>query len=195
MLHARRREPGRPRRVRAEGDVPAILYGRDVAPTPVRVSGTELARLAAAGHLHGLIDLVLEGEERPLAVLVREVQRDPVKGHILHVDFFRVALDEPIDVTVPIVVTGAEEVERRGGIIQHQLHELEVTCLPDRVPEAITVDVSRLGVGDALTVAEITPPPGVTITSDPDAVVLVVLEPRAGAEEEAGEAAADAAEA
>lgn len=192
-LKARRREAGHPRRVRAEGDVPGILYGGGLEPVPVRVSRTELQRLAATGQLHGLVDLVLEGEAKPLPVLVREVQREPVKGEVLHVDFFRVAPDRPVEVTVPVHLVGVEAVEERGGIVQHQLHQLEITCLPRDVPEAITVDVGGLGVGDSLTVGEIAPPPGVRIRHAPDEVVAVVVEaPAAEAAQGEGEASTGA---
>jgi len=88
-------------------------------------------------------------------------------------------------VTVPIHVVGIEAVEQRGGVVQHQLHELEVSCLPRDVPDTITVDVSGLQIGDALKVADLVPPAGVRILEDPDEVVLVVVETRAAAEETA----------
>lgn len=112
------------------------------------------------------------------------MQVHPISGNLLHVDFHRISLKDKVHAFVPVVVIGEEAVEARGGIIQHQIRQVEVECLPTDIPERVTVDISTLNVGDHINVSDLKFPANVTPLEDGDAVVLTIVAPR-HAEEEA----------
>jgi large subunit ribosomal protein L25 len=199
------------RAVRAAGLVPAVIYGHRVDPVSVSLPRREFQRAFHKVGKTQLLDLQIGGEPSPRKVLVREVQYDPRRGDMLHVDFYQVNLKEKITADVPVVVVGeSPAVQRRDGELQHSLHSLKVTCLPADIPEHIEVDVSGLeNVDDSIRIAQLTVPSGVEVLGDPDEVVVkvahlrvqeeeapVVAEGEEGAEGEAveGEAAAGEAE-
>ena len=183
MLKAEPREPGRPRATRREGFVPAILYGGNGGNVALRVRRSDVIRLLGQHGGRGLLQLDVDG--KPQTVVIKEIQRDPVKGDVLHIDFYRVSMTEKVETTVPLRFEGEEAVAARGAVLQAQLREVEIACLPADLPEEIVVDVSTLEPGHALTVGQLQPPPGVEIRSDPEQVVATVVMPRAA--EEAGE--------
>lgn len=171
------REPGRPGRERRAGYVPAVVYGRGRASEAIRVAEKDLREFLAAGGHHHVVTLTAPGGS--FAAVVKEIQHDPVRGRVLHVDFQAVSLDTRIRARVPVVIHGEAQVEKAGAVVQHQLHELEVECLPADLPEEIDVDVRALAPGEAVHVRDLTPPPGVEILEDEDAVVASVVIPRA----------------
>ncbi len=179
-LKAERRQgagKGAARRLRAAGRVPAILYGHGVEPTPLSVDERELYHLLhAGGGTSVLVDLVLDGTEH--LALAREVQRDHIRGRYLHVDFFAVRRDVDVRVSVPVRLVGEAPGVKQGGLLEHHLWELQVHCRPDRVPEAVEADVSRLQIGDALRVGDVAPPEGVTILTDPEEAIVSVVTPQ-----------------
>jgi len=123
-------------------------------------------------------------------VLIKELQRDPVQRNLLHADFYAVDLTKEIEVKVPLHLTGSAAGLMNGGIVDHQLREIEISCLPTAIPESFTLDVSALDVGDSLHVRDIVLPEGVTLVSDPDLGVVSVVIPAKAEEEVAAEAAA-----
>ncbi len=188
------------RKLRAAGRVPGILYGRGVEPIPLSVDAKDLYHVLHEGGANVLLDLVVDGE--PHLALAREVQRDHIRDRYVHVDFLAVSRTERITVTVPIQVVGESVGVKAGGVLEHHLWEVQAECLPGDVPDAIEADVSALGVGDSLKVADLVPPAGVTILSPPEELVLAVVPPQArevaaapteAAEAPAAEAAAEAA--
>ncbi|MBE3589737.1 MAG: 50S ribosomal protein L25 [Firmicutes bacterium] len=182
------RVPGHPNRDRREGYVPAVVYAHGQPAEAVRVPEKRLREVFGAGGEHHVIRLVEEGGPARAAI-VKEVQRDPVHGKVLHVDFQAVSLTERIRAEVPVVVVGEEALEKAGWILQHQLHAVEVECLPGDLPDHIEVDVSGRHPGEAVHVRDMAVPPGVTVLEDEDAVVAAVLAPRTAEEpEEGGEA-------
>ncbi|MGE5591756.1 MAG: 50S ribosomal protein L25 [Bacillota bacterium] len=193
MLKAAAREAGKgaAHRARHEGSVPAVLYGHGVkGGTPIAVPGKELLRLVQTGGSRHLVELTVGSKKH--RVMIKEIQHDAVTGQPIHVDFYAVSLKEKIHATVPVVVSGAEAVSKAGGIIEHQLHEVEVECLPADLPDALQVDIAKLGPGAHVSVGDITPPKGVKILNDADEVVLSIDRPRT--EEEVPAAAAAKAE-
>lgn len=188
---------GAGRRLRREGKVPGIIYGKKVDSVPVQVSASALQRLLQSGGSGGLIR-VSYGDTSQV-VLVKDVQADPVLGTPVHVDFHAVALDQDVQVDVPLVVVGDEQRTSDGGILAQNLRELPISCLPTDIPESITVDVSGLAAGDSLTVGDIELPEGVKLNIEEDETVLSIVLPRAEATEEeaddAEEAGAEASEA
>ncbi|MBX6395072.1 MAG: 50S ribosomal protein L25 [Alicyclobacillaceae bacterium] len=177
-------------RLRGQGRIPGIVYGKGRQPTPVSVEEKRLTRLQT-GKGVTLVDIEVPGQGRFPAVL-QEVQRDPVTQKILHVDFHVVSLDEPVDVEVPVIVVGLEEVEKRGLVVQLQLRQIEVRCLPTRIPEHLTVDITGAQDGDVVRAGDVTLPEGAVLLSDADEVLLNVTE--SGAEAGEGELPTEAQE-
>lgn len=195
-LTAEKRE-ARPRstvtRLRRKGRIPGVLYGKNRDTRLLHVDQGEFIRLMQQGGSSAVLQLQLEGETQ--AVIVQEVQRDPVKDQVLHVDFKSIRMDEPVEKEVPLILEGESPGVKAGGVLQQQLRYAEIRCLPGQLPGEIPVDVSNLEIGDALTLAQIPLPEGVELLSEPDQVVVSVLEPQSGAEEEAeGEEAEETAE-
>lgn len=136
---------------------------------------------------NALYDIELPGSEKATARIV-DVQRDPLTGRLLHVDFAPVNMTERIEVTVPVVVSGEAPGAKEGGVLQQVLYEVQVESLPGNIPQELEIDVSNLGMGENLTLGEIELPEGVTLVSDPEEVVVTVTTPTEITEEEAAEA-------
>lgn len=193
-----RRESGKgaARSLRRQGKVPGIVYGRGKENLGVQVDALQLQKLLQSAGSSGLIDLKVDGEAR--VVLVKDVQVDPVMGQPLHVDFHAVSLDQEVLVTVPIHLVGEEARESDGGIVSLALREVAVYCLPASIPERIDVDVSKLAVGDSVTIGDVQFPEGVRPQIDAKETVVSVMLPAAEPEpqpEEAGPEADEQAEA
>ena len=173
---------GAARSLRREGKVPGVVYGRGLESVPVTVEAGELMRLVQSVSIENtLVDLSVDGEdggdEDSYQVLIREIQRHPFKQEFVHVDFFRIAMDEKIHVDVPLSLTGVPVgVKDKGGVLEHMLRELEVYCLPGNIPERVEIDVSELDIGDSIHVSEIDLP-DVEVLTDPDRSVVAVLAP------------------
>jgi large subunit ribosomal protein L25 len=167
---------GPARRLRATGRVPATLYGHGVEPTSISVSAQDLLHLfhQTAG-ASVLVDLKLDGQE--LLTIVREVQRDHIHNRFIHVDFMAVRRDEKIVVNVELHETGDSAGVHAGGVIEHHLREVELRCLPANVPERLDFDITNLQLGESVRVGDLVPPEGVEILTDPDTMVLAVVEP------------------
>ena len=183
------------RRLRQQGAVPGIVYGRDMEPLPVSVNQRELVRLlhSKKGE-HALVTLRLEdGKPWEKPALVHAIQHDPVSGHVVHVDFHAILLTEQVKVKVPVVLKGEPVgVKQEGGILEHFLREVEVECLPTEIPTGVEFDLSALKIGDTVHVRELVPPKGAKILSDSEGVIASVQKPKE--EKPAEEAAAPAAE-
>ena len=169
---------GAVKKIKAHGFVPGVIYGAKDAPQSLQLSEREVSTLLS--HAAGesvLVEVDIEGAGTKTA-LIQEVQHHPVTGRILHVDLHAVAMDEAITVEVTIESTGEPVgVRTGGGVLQHNLRVLEIECLPGNLPEAITVDVSGLAVGQSLHVRDLTLPAGVTTLNDPDLTVFAVSAP------------------
>lgn len=178
--------------------IPGIVYGKGKEPFYITLEGKTVNRLFSHSGSGGLFSLEIEGEAQPVMALVREVQRHPVSRSITHLDFLAVSMTEKITSLVPIQVVGEEEVVKQGGILQLGAKEVEVSCLPADLPEAIRCDVSQLQVGEKITIADLEVLPTVEKVSDPDTVVAIALgshrasadEPSEVSEESQGEAEA-----
>jgi large subunit ribosomal protein L25 len=187
-------------RLRATGRVPAVLYGAGVDPTPIHVSALDLLHVFhAMGQASVLVDLKLDGRE--YLTIAREIQRDLIRNRFIHVDFMAVRRDEKITVNIELHEVGEAVGVKAGGVIEHHLREVEVECLPANVPQRIDYDITSLKIGDSVRVGGLVPPEGVEFLTDPDTMVLAVVEPAvmdteldlAVAGEEAPEEAAEAA--
>jgi len=157
---ARRADVGKgvARKLRAGGRVPAVYYGRGEDSIPLTVSLKELESVIhSAEGSNVIVDLKVSGDKaKDRKALIREIQRDPVAGLILHLDLQHISLTERITVEVPIVLVGTPiGVKDAGGILEHLLREVEVECLPTEIPSKLEVDVSGLAIGDSLHVSDI----------------------------------------
>jgi len=181
------------RRLRRSGVVPGVLYGAGREALAVEIGARELRHLLTEEAT--VLEVELEGDRSP--AVIKEVQRDPVKGDPIHIDLMRVQLDRPIHAVVPLELVGGEEAPgvKEGGILEQIIREVTVEGLPTAIPAALEVDVSKLGIGDNLTVADLIAPAGVKVlTETPDAIVATITPPRlpggggggAAAEGEAG---------
>ena len=167
------------RRLRSKGLIPGVVYGARKEPIPVAVSPKEIASiLRSASGENTLFDLELGGKRR--RVILKEFQLEPVKGQLLHADFYEVALDKAIEVKVHVELTGTPVgVKLQGGIVDFVSRELTVECLPTDIPAKIVVDISALELGKHVRVSEIQAPPKVKIVTDPEVVIAHVVAPRA----------------
>jgi large subunit ribosomal protein L25 len=174
------------RRLRREGFVPGVLYGRQEAASFV-VAERELRRvLTGAGGLHTILDIAIDGGRTQPAIL-KDYQQDPVKGKLLHIDLQEVRLDEPITASVSLTLVGGEDAPgvREGGVLSQVSRELSVSALPMEVPDHIDVDVSTMEIGGTMRVADLPPVEGVTFLDDPDeTVVATITAPTREVEEE-----------
>ncbi len=165
--------------IKKQGLVPAVVYGGKETPQPLALNAREVRSLLAhATSEHFLVDLEIDGAGSRLA-LIQEVQHDPIKGDVLHVDFHTVKADEKLHSEVPVEAVGeAAGVKNFGGILEIAMHAIEIECLPKDLPEMIRLDVSALNVGDAIHVKDIQLPEGVTTRLDEDLTVIRVAAPK-----------------
>jgi large subunit ribosomal protein L25 len=180
------------RKLRARGRIPGVCYGAGVQTRAISLDPKLLEkalRTSSAG-VNTLFGVQGGGEFDGKSVLVKELQRDPVAGALLHADFYAVDLTKEIEVAVPLHLTGSAAGLMNGGIVDHQLREIQIACLPTAIPESFTLDVSALDIGDSLHVRDIVLPAGVTLVSSPDLSVVSVVIPAKAEEEVTAEAAA-----
>lgn len=179
-LQVSRREPDgsrAARRLRRSGRVPGVLYGGDGASESFDVDARELRiALAASG---AVMDLSIDGA-KATPVVVKDAQRDPVRGDTVHIDLLRVRLDTAITAVVTLELSGAEDAPgvKRAGVLEHVTREVNVEALPTALPESIVYDVSAMEIGDTVTLGSVTPPEGVTLLDDPETVVATLSPPR-----------------
>jgi len=182
------------RRLRLAGKVPGVLYGHGIDPIDVAVGTRELrTALTSDSGLNALISLDVDGTKH--LAMARQLQRHPVRRSIDHVDFVVVRRDEVVSVEVPIHLVGeALEVERADGLVEQSLHSLVVHAKPGDIPNAIEVDIAELSIGEAIRVSDLKLPPGATTDVDPEEIVVAGQATRMGAETDAEEEAAAAAD-
>ena len=171
---------GAVRKLRAAGRIPAILYGQGKESVPLTIDPRALEKVLRAGGANALLDLTVEGRPElgsPVA-LVKELQRHPIRGTIVHADLYQVDLTRTVEVEVPVHLVGKAKGLDFGGILEHSLREIALECLPRSIPASIEVDVSNMEVGDVIHVRDLVLPPGVSLVSDPDLGVVHVALPR-----------------
>ncbi|MHB1033119.1 MAG: 50S ribosomal protein L25 [Pirellulales bacterium] len=175
------------RRLRKAGFVPAILYGHGQTPVGLSVAADDIA--AAVRHGIRLVDLQGAVQEK---AFLRELQWDPFGTHVVHIDFTRVAEGEKVQVHVAIELRGQAPGVKDGGVVEHQLHEIEIECLATAIPEKLQVNINHLNLNDVLTVAKLDVPAGVTLLAEPETIVVQCVLP--AVEEELVSAEAGAGE-
>jgi len=173
---------GKGRQVRNNKQVPAVLYGRNLEPVNLAVPESEINHFINHGSANALIDLAV-GQDA-YTVMIKDLQRNRIKGDILHIDFYAVDLSQKLTASVPIHLIGEAEGVKAGGVLQHQTREVEVKCLPTAIPQGLDLDISLMGIGDTKTIADLTVAGDVEILTPPEEVIVSVLAPRLAEEEE-----------
>jgi large subunit ribosomal protein L25 len=184
------------RKLRAAGQIPAVIYGHNRQPLPLELNAHELALLLEKNPYQStVIELAFDGGTA--RTLIREIQRHPFKKQILHVDFQELVAGEKVSVEVPIQFSGTPDgVKNGGGVLDQIMHELEISVDPSNIPHHITVDVSALTIGHSIHAGDVPLPEGVELLTDADATLCVCAAPKVEAEPTPveGEAEASAAE-
>ncbi len=168
------------KRLRREGWVPGVMYGRDFESVPLKFDKYDLRHVLSQVGGSQLVNIKVDNADEPEFALLREVQRDVITGDLLHVDFYRVMMTEAITTEIPLLTVGKSPVaEQKEGILLHGVAEIEVECLPGDLVDAIEVDLSELTeVGQAILVDDLAVPSGINVLTDPDEMIsrLVPLE-------------------
>ena len=178
-LQAEKREvsgKGGARKLRSTGRVPAIIYGNKVPETlHIAIDSKVLIHTVRPHEAHNfIVDLKVDKKVYP--TIIAEVQQDPVTEEPLHVDFYRISMDKPIHTTIPIILSGSSPGVKEGGMLEHTLREINISCLPGNLPDLIEVDVSNLNLDESIHVSDLAAPTGVEfLTEVHDTVVHLSL--------------------
>jgi large subunit ribosomal protein L25 len=175
---------GPARALRREGHVPAVLYGPSTEPQMLSVSAYDLDMTLKKGNIsRAILSLAIDDQPSRIA-MVKELQQHPVTGDVLHLDLYEIDMARKIKVNVPISTTGKSKGIELGGMLQIIRRELEVLCLPNAIPETITIDITDLDIGDSVHVEDITFEGDVEIPHEVNYTVLTITTTKAEAEEE-----------
>jgi len=178
-----REEVGKTRvkKLRRASFIPAVLYGKNKKAVSLMIPKKNLNALLRGSRLeNAIVKLKINAAEKisEAHTLVKDIQLDPVEDTILHIDFNEISLTDTIKIKVPLVPKGdAIGVKQDGGSLEHLLWELDIECLPTKIPKEVTVDVANLKIGDGIHVKDIVPPEGIKILLDPDILVFSVSAP------------------
>ena len=169
---------GPARRARASGLVPGVLYGPQLDPVPLYVESKELHRvLATEAGLNVLINLQVDSKTKYLTI-IKELQKNPIRGDLLHADFVKIDRDVKLQADVPVHLIGESHGVKEGGVVEHHLWELKVEALPTDVPPAIEVDITPLGIGEHVRVSDIPTMKGVEVLTPIEEIIVSVVEPQ-----------------
>src|ERR687884_1465633 len=164
------------RRLRRQGLIPGVLYGKGKGAHAICIAERELRRvLTGPGGLHAILDVVLEGKKTTHASILKDYQQDPLRGHIAHVDLQEVRLDQPIQATVAVQLIGEPVGTKEGGVLSQVDREITVEALPLEIPEHLELDVSGMAIGDTLRLADLPVSEGVKFLDDPEETVLATV--------------------
>jgi large subunit ribosomal protein L25 len=188
---------GAARKLRREGLTPAVLYAKSYSVPLTLVKKDILKILRSEAAEHSLINLRVnsDGAQKDHITIVKDYQLEPVKNHLLHVDFMEVSMDKLIEVTVPIHIVKEPMGIKKGGILEFKIREVEVECMPSQIPGNIEVDASSVDIGGAFYIEDLILPEGIKVLADPKVAVLSVSAKAAEEKEEREEEAAEETEA
>lgn len=183
------------RRLRTDGHIPGVLYGRGMEPISVAVERRDL-RVALSGPAGSNTVLALEVDGKSYPAVVREMQRHPIKRTVSHIDFLQVNMNEEITVSVAVRIEGeSKAVQAVGGLVDPAVDSVEVSCTPNNMPSEFVVDITNMQPGDTIRLSDLVMPAGVTALGDPEMPVVTVLITQGGDREDTPAAAeGDAAE-
>lgn len=169
--------------LRREGSIPGILYGAKTTPAMLSVDAHKLEQIVKKGNINQLLLNLTIKDANILgkSAMIKELQRHPITHEFLHVDFYEVAMDKKIRISIPITTVGKSKGVELGGILQIIRREIDVFCYPNQIPETLTVDISELDIGDSIHIEEIPLPKGIEIPADVNFTVITVLSQKAEA--------------
>ncbi|WP_203289320.1 50S ribosomal protein L25/general stress protein Ctc [Metabacillus sp. cB07] len=173
------------RKVREEGQVPAVIYGKTTEPKSISLDSIELIKTLRDEGRNAIIKLDLDGKSH--SVMLYEMQTDPLKNEITHADFYVVNMKEDVEVDVPITLTGDAQGVKDGGVLQQPLYQASITAKPGEIPQTIEVDISELGVNDTLTIGDVKISGKYSFNHEKDEVVASILPPQQEEEIDSGE--------
>lgn len=180
------------RQFRNKGLIPGIVYSRGEENIAIKANELDLRSIVFTSESH-IINLQIEGENKPVNCVLKDTQFDPISGRIIHFDLLGIKEDEKINIEVSVLLKGNAPGVKEGGLLQHVLHKLQVECLPKYIPSHIEVDISNLNIGDSVKVADIKLE-GIEILNDENAAIVAVVPPTVVQEETAAAATETAAE-
>lgn len=164
------------RRLRAEGLVPGIVYGKGMDAVPVTINPKELtAATAGEGGRNALLTVACEGALNGSVVIVADLYADALKRNVRHVDLHKISMTDKLHVAVQVNLIGTAAGVREGGLLDFAMHTIDVECLPQAIPEHIDVDVTALTIGHSIHLGDLQVPPGVKVLGDPKAAVVAIL--------------------
>ena len=165
------------RKLRAQGKVPAVVYGHGEQPLHVAVDARELFHvLHTDAGMNVMIDVRVDGDH--FLAMPRQIQRDHLRDRFVHVDLLRIKRDERITVEVPVHIVGESHGVKEGGVVEHHLWNLQVECLPQDVPNAVEADITPLGINESLKVSDMPVPANCTVLTPQDEIVVSVVPPQ-----------------
>lgn len=164
--------------LRRDGFVPSVIYGNDKEAIAVSVENIELLKTLRDEGRNAVITLEVDQGEA-VEVMLHEYQMDPLRGELIHADFYVVDMKQEMDVTVSIQLEGEPAGVKEGGILQQPLYELQVRAIPANIPDVVTINVADLAIGDAISVADLEKVEGYEVTEDPDTTIVTVTAPQA----------------
>jgi large subunit ribosomal protein L25 len=169
------------KKMREQGKVPAVVYGKKVASTPISVDEKQLMALLKHNP-HAIVEMDIPNRGKH-PVMINGIQRDSIQRSLLHIDFHQINMNEPIRTTIGLEFTGESPAQREGGVLTAVLHEVEVRCLPQDLPTSIAVDISGLELGGSFLAKDLQLPPEIELKTDDNAVLATILVPQKAAEE------------
>lgn len=182
---------GHLKELRSQGFVPCVVYGKNTDAAAVTVGSKDISAIinSPAG-ANTLVDLIVDGKKE--TVIIKELLRDILlQDRFVHVDFLQISLKDKLEVQVPVVLTGEAPGVKEGGIVQQSLREIALKCLPSEIPDQVELDISSLGVGETLTVADIKVPASSEIISDTEEAVVTIVASRGAADSEEADASVE----
>ncbi|MBK1833435.1 50S ribosomal protein L25 [Roseibacillus ishigakijimensis] len=175
------------KQMRKEGWVPSVVYGGGQENLNLKIDAKSFRELLASTVSDSfLVNLEIEGGKKQLA-FVQDIQHDRLTNSILHADFLAVSSTTEITAHLPVILSGEAKGLKAGGVLEQQLHSIDVTCLPKDLPETLGADISELEIGDSLHVSDLNLPEGVSVDVDAELVVALIAAPRVAADDEEGE--------
>ncbi len=177
---------GPARQARAAGFIPGVLYGAGHTPCQIKLEKKGVEKIIRHLTSHNIIaSLMLKqnGNEEKIKILLKDIQIQPIKNEVIHLDFYRIRMDKPIRMQVPIHLKGEAPGLELGGIMEHDLREIEIQALPDKMPEFIEIDVSSMQIGDSILVDIIKLADDIEILESPEKPIISILAPKVSKDE------------